>query len=48
MGVRKKREGGWTLGNISEDIGLATRDLDNSDLNQIEVDFSTVLTPSWY
>lgn len=34
---------GWVLGNVGEDIGLVPWDLDNSDLNQIEDEFSIVL-----
>lgn len=39
--VREHREGGWTLGNVGEDIGLVACDLDNSDLTQ--TDLSIVL-----
>lgn len=41
MDVREHREGGWTLGNVGEDIGLVACDLDNSDLTQ--TDLSIVL-----
>lgn len=41
MGGLRRRAGYW--GNVGEDIGLVPWNLDNSDLNQVEDEFSIVL-----